>query len=91
MTYNTRFVISKRKSSITAPAPLTTKLISKQAILNASKSILDSRFRLQFMSEWFFLTFLLTQQTTVDSFGGAVWCLSVNHERSHLAVSSCYI
>ena len=31
---------SKRKSSITAPAPLTTKLISKQARLNATKSVL---------------------------------------------------
>ena len=30
----------KRKSSITAPAPLTTKLISKQARLNATKSVL---------------------------------------------------
>lgn len=28
----------------------------------------------------------LFPRTTVDSFGGAVWCLSVNHERSHLAV-----
>ena len=30
----------KRKSSITAPAPLTTRLISKQARLNATKSVL---------------------------------------------------
>ena len=31
---------SKRKSSITAPAPLTTKLISEQGRLNATKSVL---------------------------------------------------
>ena len=31
---------SKRKSSITAPGPLTLKLISKQARLNATKSVL---------------------------------------------------
>ena len=36
----TLVLYSKRKSSITAPAPLTTKLISKQASLNATKSIL---------------------------------------------------
>ena len=40
MTYNTRFVYSKRKSSITAPAPLTTKLISKQARFNATERVL---------------------------------------------------
>ena len=39
MTYNTR-LNSKRKSSITAPGPLTLKLISKQARLNATKSVL---------------------------------------------------
>ena len=31
---------SKQKSSITAPAPLTTKLISQQARRNATKSVL---------------------------------------------------
>ena len=36
----TLVLYSKRKSSITAPAPLTTKLISKQARLNATKSVL---------------------------------------------------
>ena len=40
----TLVLYSKRKSSITALAPLTTKLISKQARLNATKSVLDSRF-----------------------------------------------
>ena len=39
MTCNTCFVF-KQKSNITAPAPLTTKLISKQARLNATKSVL---------------------------------------------------
>ena len=36
----TLVLYSKRKSSITAPAPLTTKLISKQARLTATKSVL---------------------------------------------------
>ena len=36
----TLVLYSKRKSSITAPAPLTTKLISKQVRLNATKSVL---------------------------------------------------
>ena len=36
----TLVLYSKRKSSITAPAPLTTKLISKQARLNVTESIL---------------------------------------------------
>ena len=40
MTYNTRFVYSKRKSSITAPAPLTTKLIFKQARLTILRAFL---------------------------------------------------
>ena len=39
MTYNTRFVF-QTKVSRTAPAPLTTKLISKQARLNATTSVL---------------------------------------------------
>ena len=39
MTYNTRFVF-QTKVSITAPAPLTTKLISKQARLNGTTSVL---------------------------------------------------
>ena len=39
MTYNTRFVF-QTKSSITAPGPLTLKLISKQARLTATKSVL---------------------------------------------------
>ena len=38
MTYNTRFVF-QTKVSITAPAPLTTKLTSKQARLNATTSV----------------------------------------------------
>ena len=39
--WHTRLVLhSKRKSSITAAAPLTTKLISQQARLNATKSVL---------------------------------------------------
>ena len=37
MTYNTRFVF-QTKVSITAPAPLTTKLTSKQARLHTTKS-----------------------------------------------------
>ena len=36
----TLVLYSKRKSSITSPAPLTTNLISKQARLNATKSVL---------------------------------------------------
>ena len=36
----TLVLYSKRKSSITAPAPLTTKRIFKQARLNATKSVL---------------------------------------------------
>ena len=36
----TLVLYSKRKSSITAPTPLTTKLISKQARLKATKSVL---------------------------------------------------
>ena len=36
----TLVLYSKRKSSITASAPLTTKLISKQVRLNATKSVL---------------------------------------------------
>ena len=36
----TLVLYSKRKSSITAPAPLATKLISKQVRLNATKSVL---------------------------------------------------
>ena len=43
MTYNTRFVL---QTSITAPASLTTKRISKQARLNAIKSVLFSIKRL---------------------------------------------
>ena len=39
MTYITRFVF-QTKSSITAPAPLTTKRIFKQVRLNATKSVL---------------------------------------------------
>ena len=38
--HTTLVLYSKRKSSITASAPLTTKLISKQARLNATKSVL---------------------------------------------------
>ena len=38
--HTTLVLYSKRKSSITAPGPLTTKLISKQARLNATKSVL---------------------------------------------------
>ena len=29
-------------------------------------------------------------QITVDSFGGAVWCLSANYEKTHLAVSNSF-
>ena len=36
----TLVLYSRRKSSITAPAPLTTKVISKQARLDATKSVL---------------------------------------------------
>ena len=36
----TLVLYSRRKSSITAPAPLTTKVISKQARLNPTKSVL---------------------------------------------------
>ena len=38
--HTTLVLYSKRKSSITAPGPLTLKLISKQARLNATKSVL---------------------------------------------------
>ena len=38
--HTTLVLYSRRKSSITAPGPLTTKLISKQARLNATKSVL---------------------------------------------------
>ena len=38
--YVTLVLYSKRKSGITAPAPLTAKLITKQARLNATKSVL---------------------------------------------------
>ena len=38
--HTTLVLYSKRKSSITAPGPLTTKLISKQARINATKSVL---------------------------------------------------
>ena len=38
--HTTLVLYSKRKSSITASAPLTTKLISKQVRLNATKSVL---------------------------------------------------
>ena len=38
--HTTLVLYSKRKSSITAPAPLTTKLISMQARLNATKCVL---------------------------------------------------
>ena len=38
--HTTLVLYSKRKSSITAPGPLTTKLISKQARLTATKSVL---------------------------------------------------
>ena len=38
--HTTLVLYSKRKSSITAPGPLTTKLISKQARLKATKSVL---------------------------------------------------
>ena len=38
--HTTLVLYSKRKSSITAPAPLTTKLISKQARFNATESVL---------------------------------------------------
>ena len=41
--HTTLVLYSKRKSSITAPAPLTTKLISKQPRLNATKSVLFCR------------------------------------------------
>ena len=40
MTYQTRVLYSKRKSSITAPAPLTTKLIFKQARLALLRAFL---------------------------------------------------
>ena len=38
--HTTLILYSKQKSSITAPGPLTLKLISKQARLNATKSVL---------------------------------------------------
>ena len=40
LSQTTLVLYSTRKSSITAPAPLTTKLISKQARLNATKRVL---------------------------------------------------
>ena len=40
LSQTTLVLYSTRRSSITAPAPLTTKLISKQARLNATKSVL---------------------------------------------------
>ena len=52
MTCNTRFVF-QTKSSLTAPGPLTTKLISKQARLNAPKSVLVIIFLYQMASLFF--------------------------------------
>ncbi|KAJ7381451.1 U3 small nucleolar RNA-associated protein 4 [Desmophyllum pertusum] len=36
------------------------------------------------ITEWDLIS--LHPKVTVDSFGGAVWCLSVNHARTHMAV-----
>ena len=47
MTYNTR-LHSKQKRSITAPAPSTTKRISKQARLNVTKSVLVYSFLIMY-------------------------------------------